>query len=153
MYKVLKADARTITIDLTVDFKEIFICLGILHLLQLKFFEKANISYPLQHTRCVRTKWTIPWWTNRQIPVQSHNKDIRKAPLGIALPPGHRTYIEQIQDAHCVKSVQIRSSFWSVFSCIWTEYGDLLRKCSDTELFLVRIFLYSDWIQENTDQK
>ena len=26
---------------------------------------------------------------------------------------------------HCVKSVQIRSYFWSVFSCIWTEYGDL----------------------------
>ena len=28
---------------------------------------------------------------------------------------------------HCVESVQIRSYFWSVFSCIWTEYGDLLR--------------------------
>ena len=24
---------------------------------------------------------------------------------------------------HCVKSVQIRSYFWSVFSCIWTKYG------------------------------
>ena len=24
---------------------------------------------------------------------------------------------------HCVKSVQIRSYFWSVFSCIRTEYG------------------------------
>ena len=23
---------------------------------------------------------------------------------------------------HCVKSVQIRSYFWSMFSCIWTEY-------------------------------
>ena len=28
---------------------------------------------------------------------------------------------------HCVKSVQIRSYFWSVFSCILTEYGELLR--------------------------
>ena len=27
----------------------------------------------------------------------------------------------------CVKSIQIRSYFWPVFSCIWTEYGDLLR--------------------------
>ena len=27
---------------------------------------------------------------------------------------------------HCAKSVQIRSFFWSVFSRIWTEYGDLL---------------------------
>ena len=26
---------------------------------------------------------------------------------------------------HCVKSVQIRSYFWSVVSCIRTEYGDL----------------------------
>ena len=43
---------------------------------------------------------------------------------------------------HCVKSFQIRSFSWSIFSRIRTEYGDLLRKppCS------VRI-------QENLDQK
>ena len=29
---------------------------------------------------------------------------------------------------HCVKIVQIRSFLWSVFSCIRTKYGDLLRK-------------------------
>ena len=29
----------------------------------------------------------------------------------------------------------------------------LRKKCPNTELFLVRVFLYSDWIQENTDQK
>ena len=29
----------------------------------------------------------------------------------------------------------------------------LREKCSNTDLFLVLIFLYSDWIQENTDQK
>ena len=28
-----------------------------------------------------------------------------------------------IHDVHCEKSVQIRSYFWSVFSCIRTEYG------------------------------
>ena len=28
----------------------------------------------------------------------------------------------------CVKSVQIRSFFWSVFSLIRTEYGEILRK-------------------------
>ena len=28
----------------------------------------------------------------------------------------------------CVKSVQIRNYFWSAFSCIWTEYGDLRSK-------------------------
>ena len=27
---------------------------------------------------------------------------------------------------HCVKSVLIRSFFWSVFSCIRTEYGEIL---------------------------
>ena len=27
---------------------------------------------------------------------------------------------------HCVKSAQIRSFFWSVFSRIWTEYGDIM---------------------------
>ena len=43
---------------------------------------------------------------------------------------------------HYVKSVQIRSYFWSVFSCIRIEYGDLLRKSP-----------YSIRIQENTDQK
>ena len=26
---------------------------------------------------------------------------------------------------HCVKSVQMRSFFWSVFSCIRTEYGNI----------------------------
>ena len=26
---------------------------------------------------------------------------------------------------HCVKSVQIRIYFWLVFSCIWTEYGEI----------------------------
>ena len=40
----------------------------------------------------------------------------------------------------CVKSVQIRSYFWSVFSCIRTEYRDLLGKSP----CLVRL-------QENTD--
>ena len=38
-------------------------------------------------------------------------------------------------DHHCVKSVQIRNYFWSVFSCIRTESP------------------YSVRIQENTDQK
>ena len=43
---------------------------------------------------------------------------------------------------HCVKSVQIRSYFWSVFSCIRTEYGDLLHKSP-----------YSVRKQENMNQK
>ena len=46
------------------------------------------------------------------------------------------------QFLHCVKRIQIRSFFWSVLSCIRTEYGDLLRESP-----------YSVWIQENKDQK
>ena len=45
-------------------------------------------------------------------------------------------------DLHCMKSFQVRSFFWSVFSCIRTEYGDLLSKSP-----------YSVRMQENTDQK
>ena len=44
--------------------------------------------------------------------------------------------------AHCMKSVQIRSFFWSLFSRIRTKYGDLLRK-----------YPYSIGIRENTDHK
>ena len=43
---------------------------------------------------------------------------------------------------HCGKSAQIQSFFWSLFSCIRTEYGELLRKS-----------LYWVQIQENTGQK
>ena len=43
---------------------------------------------------------------------------------------------------HCLKSVQIRSIFWSVFSSIRTECGDLRSKS-----------LYSVPMRENTDQK
>ena len=43
---------------------------------------------------------------------------------------------------HCVKSVQIRSFFWSVFSRIRTEYGEILRTSP-----------YSARTWENTDQK
>ena len=41
---------------------------------------------------------------------------------------------------YCVKIVQIRSFFWSVFSCIQSEYGDLLRKSP----YLARIQEYMD---------
>ena len=33
---------------------------------------------------------------------------------------------------HCVERVQIWSYFWFVFSCIQTEYGDLLGKSEIT---------------------
>ena len=43
---------------------------------------------------------------------------------------------------HCMKSVQIRSFFWSVFSCIQTEYRETLP-----------VFPYSVRMRKNTNQK
>ena len=49
-----------------------------------------------------------------------------------------RHYKLQIAFSPCVKSVQIRSYFWSVFSRIRTEHGEIRRYGSESE---------------NTDQK
>ena len=50
---------------------------------------------------------------------------------------------------HCVKSVQIWSYFWSVFSCIRTEYGDLLMAISGINLHIQSEYTpYLDTIQE-----
>ena len=48
-------------------------------------------------------------------------------------------WIHYLYDKQCVKRVQIRSFFWSVFSWIRTKHGDL-------QMYRVRI-------QENTDQE
>ena len=56
-----------------------------------------------------------------------------------------------IRSQHRVKSVQIRSYFWSVFSCIWTEYRKiwsrkkpriwtLFTQCNQT--FMIRMYLF-----------
>ena len=49
---------------------------------------------------------------------------------------------EELSTKHCVKSVQIRSFFWSVFYHIRTEYGEILST-----------FSYSVRMRENKDQK
>ena len=33
--------------------------------------------------------------------------------------------LKLVQGFHCLKSVQVWSFFWSVFSCNWTEYGEI----------------------------
>ena len=50
----------------------------------------------------------------------------------------HPSWLSKIINGHCVKSVQIRSFFWSVFSRIWT---------------VSHISPYSVRMRENTDQK
>ena len=49
-----------------------------------------------------------------------------------------------VKDLHCVKCVQIRSYFWSEFSCIRTEYGDLRDFCLDFLVMLKKRFDYKD---------
>ena len=41
----------------------------------------------------------------------------------------------QFGSIDCIKSVQISSFFWSIFSCICTEYGDLRSKYPNFENF------------------
>ena len=53
-----------------------------------------------------------------------------------------KLYLPIMNRTHCVKSVQIRSFFWYVFSRIRTEYEEILRISS-----------YSFRMRENTDQK
>ena len=53
---------------------------------------------------------------------------------------------------HCLKSLQIRSYIWSVFSRIRTEYGEILRIRTEYGEIL-RISPYSVRMRENTDQK
>ena len=55
---------------------------------------------------------------------------------------GNIVYKVQI---HCVKSVQIRNYFWSVFSRIRTEYGEILHTslaciCCDFRILIFKIF-------------
>ena len=39
---------------------------------------------------------------------------------------------------HCVKSLQIRIYLWSVFSCIWTEYGEIWSLRIQSEYWKIR---------------
>ena len=57
-------------------------------------------------------------------------------------PDNNWTYINAFvtsRTPHCVKSVQTWSFFWSVFSCIWTEY----RKIRTRKNFVFGHFLRS----------
>ena len=52
----------------------------------------------------------------------------------------------QLYPSVCVKSIQIQGFFWSVFSCIRTEYKDLLRK----SLSSVSIQENTGWTRKNS---
>ena len=54
----------------------------------------------------------------------------------------HRIVLWKVFIHHYLKSVQIRRFFWSVFSRVQTEYGEIFR-----------ISPYWVWLRENTDQR
>ena len=88
-----------------------------------------HIKKFLHHVKATPTSSQRPWRNiSILVPMVRSKKTHTKAKKSLSV--------------HCVKSVQIRSFFWSVFSCIWTEYGEILR-----------ISPYSVRMPENTDQK
>ena len=65
------------------------------------------------------------------IPLVSFHRGYQKRPVGsngLSIYRFPKSRVSFWQSQHCVKSVQIRSFFWSVFSHIRTEYGDLQSK-------------------------
>ena len=58
--------------------------------------------------------------------------------------------IGPVENGKQLRIVKFRSDNFEKVIC--KKYKQLLReKCPNTEFFLVRIFLYYDWIQENAD--
>ena len=84
---------------------------------------------------CLMEKTSFP---NMDAPINKRNLFLLSGRANFPIAEYHR----QSPSHQCVKSVQIRSNFWSVFSCIWTECGEI-RSISP----------YSVRTRENTDQK
>ena len=81
------------------------------------------------------------WNLNQEVIFPNSSIDSKLGFLDIALA-GLLSSSQFNKKMDCMKSVQIRSFFWSLFSCIRTKYGDLRSKPP-----------YSVPIQENTNQK
>ena len=69
----------------------------------------------------------------------------RETKIYLILPVGSMTLkiaLKKMSNCHYIKSCPYSEFFWSVFSGIWTEYGDLRSKSP-----------YSVQMRENADQK
>ena len=112
---------------------------------RLKVVPYQNI--PIRQTRKTCNKRKYPSYINiksnqmKCIYIKSNKWKIKFKIFEFVINSRLKTFL-CFKRLHCVKSVQIRSYFWFVFSYIRTEYGDLLRKSP----YLVRI-------QENTNHK
>ena len=63
---------------------------------------------------------------------------------------------EMSNQIHCVKCVQIRSFFWSVFSLIRTEYGEyevshLVKLLHFNSFVVIKILLHYDYFNKNSE--
>ena len=116
------------------------------------YCDYSNASYMVRYEKYLAKTWNlarkpgskaITFWVTVATEVSSH-KCIRKIANLKDTKCWKHCYLFRNWSIyrHCVTSVQIQRSFWSVFSCIRTEYGDLLCKSP-----------YSVQIQENTEQK
>ena len=76
----------------------------------------------------------IVYWTNFQ---NRHTFTYQKTLLHTLL----LLFFKIIESLQCILKDTLKAYFWH----------SLCEKCPNTELFLVHIFLYSDWIQENMD--
>ena len=90
----------------------------------------------------VTNNWSFYWTRHIQTPDLQDNVDLINEKQAELVEMEDNINLRWVPGKNrSMKSVRIRS-FWSVFSRIWTEHGDLWSKS-----------LYSVRIRENTDQK
>ena len=73
--------------------------------------------------------------------------------------PSHKVFLMRKNTTHNSIRMHKETIFPSLASTNWdwiefnwiTSFHELREKCPNREFFLVRIFMYSDWIQENAD--
>ena len=112
------------------------------------FNQKKTSRAALKIDACVTAKYKIIlWWPNPtlfrhffssasvQFNLSETKVDYRHQNVNVR-------FAERLMASHCVKSIQMQSSFWSAFSCIRTKYGDIRS-----------IPAYSVRMQENMAQK
>ena len=85
---------------------------------------RKQFSDKLQQNRIQKPVQPLGWsaFLRKYLTVKSRKSSIVDVWLGSKYPPAY--FIKSLEGffQHCVKSVQIRSFFWSIFSCIRTEY-------------------------------
>ena len=120
---------------------------------------KIATSYALNH-KSNQVSDLLNWFNRKLVVITTLWSKFLGRNINLQVKPSWTKFTKQeilywACSDHCVKSVQIRSYFWSVFSCIRTEYGDLLRNVTQrftgfsqsTYFFLFRRLA---WLKENS---